>query len=73
MGSSNYFDVIKALLHTLVRFMPLSLYSFSYLSVAIYKDLRSAILLIIFSYLSLKASLASIAFQILLVIFIVFT
>mgnify|MGYP001321931959 FL=1 len=46
MGSNNYFDVIKALLHTLVRFMPLSLYSFSYLSVAIYKDLRSAILLL---------------------------
>ena len=39
-------SVIKSLLHTFVRFLPLSIYSFTYLSIALYKDLRSAVLLL---------------------------
>jgi len=41
--SINYFI---GLLHTLVRFLPLGVYFFAYFSSAIYKDIRSAILLI---------------------------
>ena len=41
--SVNYFI---GLLHTLVRFLPLGVYFFAYFSSAIYKDIRSAILLI---------------------------
>ena len=37
---------IKAMVHTFIRFLPLSMYSFAYLSIALYKDLRSAILLL---------------------------
>ena len=60
----RYFGPSKMALFKLI------IHSFSI--IAVFKKtvfLRSAILLIIFSYLSLKASLASIAFQILLVIF----
>tara|TARA_Y100001960_G_scaffold319211_1_gene390211 strand:- start:497 stop:1087 length:591 start_codon:yes stop_codon:yes gene_type:complete len=60
----RYFGPSKMSLFKLI------IHSFSI--IAVFKKtvfLRSAILLIIFSYLSLKASLASIAFQILLVIF----
>ena len=39
----NYFI---GLLHTLIRFLPLGFYFFTYFSSAIYKDIRSALLLI---------------------------
>ena len=39
----NYFI---GLLHTLIRFLPLGIYFFTYFSSAIYKDIRSALLLI---------------------------
>lgn len=39
-------STIKQLVHTFVRFLPLSMYSFAYLSIALYKDLRSAVLLL---------------------------
>lgn len=38
--------VLRAILHTFVRFLPLGLYSFTYLSTALFKDRRSAILLL---------------------------
>ena len=39
-------SIIKQFLHTFIRFLPLSMYSFTYLSIALYKDLRSAVLLL---------------------------
>ena len=39
-------SILKSLVHTFVRFLPLGLYSFTYFSIALYKDLRSAILLL---------------------------
>ena len=43
MQMLNYFI---GLLHTLIRFLPLGIYFFTYFSSAIYKDIRSALLLI---------------------------
>ena len=45
----NFVDMLNfiiGLIHTLVRFVPLGFYFFTYFSSTIYKDLRSAILLI---------------------------
>ena len=45
----NFLDIMNSvigLLHTFVRFLPLGLYFFTYLSSALYKDVRSAYLLI---------------------------
>ena len=45
----NFIDMLNfiiGLMHTLVRFIPLGLYFFTYFSSTIYKDIRSAILLI---------------------------
>ena len=39
-------SIVKSLIHTFIRFLPLGLYSFTYFSIALYKDLRSAILLL---------------------------
>tara|TARA_B100001093_G_C26736153_1_gene974542 strand:- start:120 stop:782 length:663 start_codon:yes stop_codon:yes gene_type:complete len=45
MNIVEILSVIKAIVHTFIRFLPLGLYSFAYLSTAIFKDRRSAILL----------------------------
>ena len=39
-------SIVKSLINTFIRFLPLGLYSFTYFSIALYKDLRSAILLL---------------------------
>jgi hypothetical protein len=39
-------DVVKGLIHTFIRFMPLGLYFFTYFSATLYKDQRSIILLV---------------------------
>ena len=39
-------EVLKGLIHTFVRIMPLGLYFFTYFSLTLYKDLRSGILLL---------------------------
>lgn len=39
-------DVLLAILHTFIRFMPLGLYFFTYFSTIVYKDIRSVLLLI---------------------------
>lgn len=46
MNPSEMLQIIISLVHTFIRFLPLSLYSFTYLSIALYKDLRSAVLLL---------------------------
>jgi hypothetical protein len=46
MGFVDMLNFVIGLIHTLVRFLPLGLYFFAYFSSTIYKDLRSAILLI---------------------------
>lgn len=45
MNFSEMLNYFIGLLHTLIRFMPLGIYFFTYFSSAIYKDMRSAILL----------------------------
>ena len=40
------FMVLRAIIHTFVRFLPLGLYSFAYLSTAIFKDRRGSLLLL---------------------------
>ena len=45
----NFVEMINysiGLVHTLIRFLPIGIYFFTYFSSAIYKDLRSAILLV---------------------------
>jgi hypothetical protein len=39
-------DIVKGLIHTFIRFLPLGLYFFTYFSSTLYKDKRSIILLI---------------------------
>ena len=39
-------DIIKGLIHTFIRIMPLGLYFFTYFSSILYKDYRSVILMI---------------------------
>ena len=46
MDFAQMLDYFIGLIHTLIRFLPLGIYFFSYFSSAIYKDIRSAILLI---------------------------
>jgi hypothetical protein len=46
MNLIEMLNFVIGLLHTFVRFLPLGLYFFTYLSSALYKDLRSAYLLI---------------------------
>ena len=46
MDFSQSLSYFIGLLHTLIRFLPLGVYFFAYFSSAIYKDIRSAILLI---------------------------
>lgn len=46
MNFIEMLNYVIGLLHTFVRFLPLGLYFFTYLSSALYKDLRSAYLLI---------------------------
>jgi len=46
MDFSHSLSYFIGLLHTLIRFLPLGVYFFAYFSSAIYKDIRSAILLI---------------------------
>ena len=46
MNFIEMLQFIVSLMHTFVRFLPLGLYFFTYLSTALYKDLRAAILLI---------------------------
>ena len=45
MNFSEMINYFIGLLHTLIRFMPLGIYFFTYFSSAIYKDMRSALLL----------------------------
>ena len=46
MNIVEIFQVLKALINTFVRFLPIGLYSFAYLSVAILKDKRAGLLLL---------------------------
>jgi membrane-associated phospholipid phosphatase len=46
MNIVEIIQVIKALINTFVRFLPIGLYSFAYLSVAILKDKRAGLLLL---------------------------
>ena len=46
MDFAKMLDYFIGLIHTLIRFLPLGVYFFAYFSSAIYKDIRSAILLI---------------------------
>ncbi len=46
MDLIEIFMVLRAIIHTFVRFLPLGLYSFAYLSTAIFKDRRGALLLL---------------------------
>ena len=39
-------DIVKGLIHTFIRFLPLGLYFFTYFSSTLYKDKRSVILLV---------------------------
>ena len=44
----NFIDMVNffiSLIHTFIRFLPLGLYFFTYLSTALFKDLRSTILM----------------------------
>ena len=45
MNINELINIIKAILHTFVRFLPLGLYSFTYFSTILYKDVRSVLLL----------------------------
>lgn len=38
--------VVRAIIHTFVRFLPLGIYSFAYLSTALFKDRRGALILL---------------------------
>lgn len=46
MNIVEILQVLKALINTFVRFLPIGLYSFAYLSVAILKDKRAGLLLL---------------------------
>lgn len=46
MNFTELLNYLIGLLHTLIRFLPLGIYFFAYFSSSIYKDIRSAILLI---------------------------
>jgi len=46
MDLIEMFMLLRAIIHTFVRFLPLGLYSFAYLSTAIFKDRRGALLLL---------------------------
>ena len=46
MNIVEILQVIKAVINTFVRFLPIGLYSFAYLSTAILKDKRSGLLLL---------------------------
>ena len=45
MNINELIEIIKAIIHTYIRFMPLGLYFFSYFSTIIFRDLRGLILL----------------------------
>ena len=45
MNINELINILKAILHTFVRFLPLGLYSFTYFSTILYKDVRSVLLL----------------------------
>lgn len=46
MDTVQSIDVVKGLIHTFIRFLPLGLYFFTYFSATLYKDQRSIILLV---------------------------
>ena len=46
MEAVQTIDVVKGLIHTFIRFLPLGLYFFTYFSATLYKDKRSIILLV---------------------------
>lgn len=46
MDLIEMFMVLRAIIHTFVRFLPLGLYSFAYLSTAVFKDKRGGLLLL---------------------------
>ena len=45
-GILDIMQTLLGMLHTFVRFIPLGIYSFAYLSAAIFKDTKGAIILL---------------------------
>ena len=50
MNILELLQIVKAIIHTFVRFLPLGFYSFAYLLAALFKDKRGAILLLGLAY-----------------------
>ena len=46
MNAVDMILVLKAMIHTFVRFLPLGFYFFTWLAICLYKDMRAAYLLL---------------------------